>query len=268
MAPHEDNINKFSWRRAYEFGLMYKSAIRVQLIIYAVIVLLAYLFLIEARTLSSNFNMGLYTILSSVIAYLLYMGPLAFAKRDDSLIAQVPAKTSEKFVFYLIYSLIVIPLFTEAIWFGLNYGIGIFNDNANIECFARSFVSDKYGFNITSSIVILTVINTAIQTTSIALTVLYVILRSRFHRMLKGIITPLAIIFIIGMISGIAGVVMALSCLDTNMFIDDKLNEIEFANQIVSNMASISIIIDAALICYIVLIGYLSYRVLQKRQIS
>lgn len=268
MEQNQENINKFSWRRACEFGMMYKTSIRTQLIIYAVIIVLVYLCMLLTRNLSSNMevNLGFYTILSSVIAYLLYMGPLAFARRDDSLITQIPVKASEKFAFYLVYSLIIIPAFTEGIWYALNYGLGIFNQDANLECFARAFVASKYGFDITNSAVVLTVINTIIQSGAVILTVVYVVLSARIHRVLKGVLTPLGILFAVGVLSGIGGAVIALSGLANGTVTPD--NETEFANHIIESIAPLSFVIDALMICYMVVMWYLTFRLLKKRQIS
>ncbi len=271
MEHNEKNINKFSWRRVYKFGMMYKPSIRAQLIIYAVIIVLVYLCMLLTRKMTSDLelNIGFYTLLSVVVAYLLYVGPLGFARRDDSLMTQVPAKVSEKFAFYMIYSLIVIPVFTEAIWFALNYGMGIFNSDANIECFARTFIAEEYGLDFSSSTIALTAINTIIQSAAIIITVAYVVLRSSSHRVLKGVLTPLGLLFALGIISGIGGVIVALLEISKGTFpAHDEAATNDFANGIISYMSTLSMAVDAILLCYIVLMWYITFSMLKKRQIA
>lgn len=256
----ENNINNFSWRRAYEFGMMFKSSIRTQLIIYAVITILVYLCMLPVRKISSDAELGMYSILSIVFVYTMYMGPLAFARRDDSLIMQMPVKASEKFAFYIVYSLLFIPLLIEAIWYGLNYGIGLFNNEGNIDSMVRSILLTKYSININS--LLITLINTFLQYIAVIVTVLYIIIRSRQHRVIKGFLSPLAIIFILGFISGISGAIMAI-----NGIITEHTDPYYISSQLITTLSYLSIIIDVLVIVYTLLICRCLYHHIRNCQI-
>lgn len=255
----ENNINKFSWRRAYEFGMIFKSSIRTQLIIYAAIILLVYLCMLPLRKMSSEADLGMYSILSIIFGYTIYLGPLAFARRDDSLITQMPVKTNEKFAFYIVYSFLFIPLFIEMIWYGLNYGIGFFYNEGNIDCMTRSILIERYTINLSSSDIFITLINSLLLYLAVIATVLYIIIRSRQHRVLKGFLSPLAIIFIIGFAGGISGVIMAIS--------DDIKDPID-VQHLITTLSYLSIIITIFGVVYTLLICRCLYRRIRNCQIS
>ncbi len=267
MALNEkNNINKFSWRRAYEFGMIFKSSIRTQIIIYTAITLLVYLCMLPVRKITSDADLGIFSILSIIFSYTIYMGPLAFARRDDSIIAQMPVKTSEKFAFYLVYSLLFIPLLVEVIWYGLNYGIGLFYNEGNIDCMARSFLKTQYSITLSSSEIFFTIINSFLQYCAIIATTLYIIIRSRQHRVIKGILSPIAITFILGLISGISGIIMAIYGTFNGTF--KEPDDAYFIAHLVTNLSYLSLIIDTFAIVYTLIICRCLYRHIHKCQIS
>lgn len=260
METTDGNINKFSWRRAYDFGMMYKGSIKSQLILFAIITVLVYLCLLSFY---DEIFIGIYTLLSFIVGYMLYLGSLAFARRDDSLITQVPAKVSEKFVFYILYSLIFVPLFVEAIWLALNYGAGAFYPDFNIEKIVRSTVYEKYKEYIDDSTIYLTVVNSVVQSMALILTVTYVVLRSNSHRMLKGILTPLMIIIFVGIISGIAGIIIGFSVID-KMHPENS----EFVAYLLSKMSLVTIALVCLILVYSAFMLCCIYRRIKLGQVS
>lgn len=260
METTDGNINKFSWRRAYDFGMMYKGSIKSQLILFAIITVLVYLCLLS---FDGEIFIGIYSLLSIIIGYMIYLGSLAFVRRDDSLITQVPAKVNEKFAFYILYSLIFVPLFIEAIWLAINYCAGLFDPDLNLEKLVRSTIYGKYKEYIDNSTICLTVVNSVVQSMALILTVTYVVLRSNSHRMLKGIFTPMLILIFVGIISGIAGIIIGFLGID-KMHPDNG----EFVAYLTSKLSLVTIVLVCLILVYSVFMLRCIYRRIKLGQVS
>ena len=100
----------FSWERV---GMLYKFNspwIRKQASVYLLFSVIAALFLLLAHNFSGQ--MVVYGILTTVISYMLIFSPLIFIKGGDSRMVEqmVPVSPLEKFIFYMSYLLVGMPL--------------------------------------------------------------------------------------------------------------------------------------------------------------
>ncbi|WP_289870770.1 hypothetical protein [uncultured Duncaniella sp.] len=112
--------DKFSWRRMFAFGMMFKNSMRVYLLVSALTSLVCYLLVQLTIYLGGN-EVGIYTLLSFIVGLTLYLSPLTFARRDDTLLALIPAKPVEKWLVYILYSLIAVPVVVEGVWYSLEF---------------------------------------------------------------------------------------------------------------------------------------------------
>ena len=89
--------DKFSWRRMFAFGMIFKNSMRVYLVVSALTSLVCYLLVQLTIYLGGN-EVGIYTLLSFIVGLTLNLSPLTFARRDDTLLALIPAKAVEKWL--------------------------------------------------------------------------------------------------------------------------------------------------------------------------
>lgn len=244
-------------------GYMYSSSIRTHLIIMVITVFLCTL--LAQINYGTKDNFPFFIIASSVIGILTYFSPLTFAKRDDSLLRQLPAKPIEKWAFYMIYCLVFAPIIIEGLWFGLN---GIF------KIFGYGFSCDEVyeivGMMTESNKILETIYPDrnlymtlgAIQSAFYIIMCLYIVLRAKSHRTLKTLLVFFGFIFAIGFLSGIAGFIVALtqSLASTN---PESL-----ATAIIDRMQILIIISYSISVFAGAILAYLSYGVLKKGQVK
>ena len=110
----------------FAFGMMFKNSMRVYLVVSALTSLVCYLLVQLTIYLGGN-EVGIYTLLSFIVGLTLYLSPLTFARRDDTLQALIPAKPVEKWLVYILYSLIAVPVVVEGVWYSLEFIFRILN---------------------------------------------------------------------------------------------------------------------------------------------
>ncbi|MCI8997492.1 MAG: hypothetical protein HFJ95_00670 [Muribaculaceae bacterium] len=267
METENPTINKFSWRRVYDFGMLYSSGMKSQALIFAIIIFLSYLCVLPIRDFHNEVNITFFSLMSVLVAYCIYSGPIILARRDDSLMVQVPAKTSEKTIFYFLYSLVIVPLYVEIIWLGINIVGGLFIENGNIDFSLKRIVMKESGVEFTLSLFITTFINTVFQIFAVTMTVLLIVIKAKKHRFIKGLLTPVFILLIIGILGGIFGVIAAIYNLNIPAFefFDGKSM---FRHELVDTITSISLLLDVTLFIYCGALGYYIYNYNKKQQIA
>lgn len=109
-------IDRFSWRRVWLIGYYMLPTLKKQLIVYP----LAAVLMSVMSQLFCYFGLIQLTeagIMNTFAGLLFYFAPISLARRDNRfIIAQIPARASERFAFLLIYYWVVIGLLT----FGLS----------------------------------------------------------------------------------------------------------------------------------------------------
>lgn len=253
--------DKFSWRRMMSVGLMYKSSIRMYLLISAGISLVCYMLVQLAAHLYGGNVLGVYTVLSFILGLALYLGPLAFARRDNHLMAQLPAKPVEKWLFYMLFSLVAVPLVVEGIWYGLGFIFRIAGIGINVTDLMMSRA--KIDCNMISSIDrVFVVLISVIQASMLVVTVIYAVLGTSSHRIVKGVLSFLGALVVTGIISGITGFFIALSEISSNP------NVIETPEKIIENLLPGFSLMYCLLAIYTVVMMWLCYRRIAKEEVK
>lgn len=248
-----------------DYGMMFRDNIRVQLIIIIAICILDYLCLLPFREFVTPGSFLFYSLIGLLIAFCVYSGGLTFSRRDDTLLTQVPATVGEKTTFQIIYSLLFIPAVVYGVWYVENLIGGMLVEGGNLEVGIRESAIIKSGLEITPSMVTATIFNTVCQTAFIIMLVLLVVIKSKKHRMLMGILTPIAVLLVIGVIAGIYGFITALCGLEKSEFIANPNN---FAQIIIKEITTIGYVIDTILILVSGFLSYCIYRHNKTHQVA
>ena len=117
------DINRFCWRRMWQFGGLYRRAIVAQIIIYTVIEALM-------TIVTSVFPYDSTILGACVVILLLSLAlPFVFYTADDTIIRLAPVKASERITFYLLWLVILLPLILGTIQWFLMYIGWLFEPN-------------------------------------------------------------------------------------------------------------------------------------------
>lgn len=209
--------DSFSLRRAWLFGMTFRRQIMMQFLVAVLIVAGLGILNLLSASLSDTAFKATYYLLTIATGFIIYCSPIVFATKDDTSAYLVPASISEKVTFYVIYSVVAFPL---TIW--LLDGLYMFIGSLIIDSISfRQYIVEKLvgrmpdGMSAKSLMEMVpymwVYIVNVIMVADIVLLTLAVVLFSRTHRVLKVILTPLAACFVVGIVSGIVGFVMAFS---------------------------------------------------------
>lgn len=103
------NSDSFSWRRCLAYGRMYSPLIKYQLILWPLVALA--IFLLSFASGFISFGIIFIGLLGFLASFMVYFGPMVFAFGPDLSVETIlPVKWSEKAVFVIVYSLILLPL--------------------------------------------------------------------------------------------------------------------------------------------------------------
>lgn len=257
--------DKFSWHRAAAIGRFYKK----QLIWYTIgagaISLLCYLLVQLTSQIGGN-TMMVYTMTSFLVGGALYLSPLIFVKRDDTLMTLLPAKASEKFVFYMVVCLLIVPIVIQGVWYGTNFIFSCIDPDMNLIELMLSKVANEYMDveTLGTNMKVMSVISGISQTFAIIVTVLFSVVYFKNHRALYGILLSIAVVLFVGFASGIAGAVIVLS--NTEMI--TKLDPDELASWMMPQMMPFIWVMYGVLTVYGLFMARLIYRRLSRQQIA
>ncbi|ROS90244.1 hypothetical protein [Duncaniella muris] len=252
--------DKFSWRRMFAFGMIFKNSMRVYLVVSALTSLVCYLLVQLTIYLGGN-EIGIYTLLSFIVGLTLYLSPLTFARRDDTLLALIPAKPVEKWLVYILYSLIAVPLVVEGVWYSLEFIFWILNSGYTIQDIMWARVkldSDMMDLPERSLIIALSLV----QSYAIIATVLYVVLKAVRNRVVKGLLGLLGILFATSILAAIIGGTVAYF----NISADPKM--IDNPAVLIKNMISVFGIIYVLLAVYSIILTVMIYRHVKAGEIK
>lgn len=248
-----------------DYGMIYKYNISVHLKIIITICILDYLCLLPLRDFETPVSFLAYSLVGLLVAFCVYTGGLMFARRDETLLTQTPATVGEKTAFQIIYSLLFIPTVVYSIWYAENTIGGLMIDGGNVENGIKEAAILKAGFEITPSMIAATLFNTACQSMFIILLVLVVVIKSKKHRILMGILTPIMVLLIIGVIAGIYGFISAICGLENANL---PVNPNNLSQLIIKEITTIGYIVDLLLIIVSGCLVYYIYRHNKTHQVA
>lgn len=189
-------FDRFSWRRVWAFGNIFRSIISRQLLVYGAFSLLA------AATMLIPFGgatqVGIFSLFSTVLSFLYYLSPAALCKRGDTrmVMNMAPALPNEKFVFFMIYFLIILPVVIS-----LPYKI---SEYIYLACpsIQTPLMKDMLEISLAHKS---NYVMQMVQGVVITLICLHVVLACHGNRTLKAVLTVFAILVGIGLIGAIIG---------------------------------------------------------------
>lgn len=243
----------------FAFGMMFKNSMRVYLLVSALTSLVCYLLVQLTIYLGGN-ELGIYTLLSFIVGLTLYLSPLTFARRDDTLLALIPAKPVEKWLVYILYSLIVVPVVVEGVWYSLEFIFWILNSGYTIQDIMWARVKDSEMMNLPKRSLIIA--SSFVQSYAIIATVLYVVLKAVRNRVVKGLLGLLGILFASSILAAIIGGTVAYF----NISADPKM--IDNPAVLIKNMISVFGIIYVLLAAYSIILTVMIYRHVKAAEIK
>lgn len=262
-----DNIStlsdKFSFKRVMAFGAMFGSSMKLYLILTFCISLCSYL-CVQFCMHHTRSVLPFYTLFSSLTGMALYLSPLVFARRDDNLIAQIPAKVSEKFCCYVIFSLVIAPLVIEAGWYGTNVIFSLFGDKYDLTTYMYQLAEQSMNTALFPSKNLFFVYS-VIQSVATIMGVLYIVITSSTHRVIKGILALVGLIFFVGLVAAISGFVVAFREIANESFSTTNIDETKTA--LLETLSPVFYYLYGFLIAFDIFVMYLLYRYIARQQV-
>lgn len=245
--------NQFSWHRVWSIASMYQPAIKWQIVIYTAI---SFATGFLAYFLSANLlGVLAYGMLGFVTGFLAYFGSLVFARRSNMIVeTMLPATGAEKSVFYIGYSLIIIPIALYlpyyAVMFIGNWIHPIVGEFSEILDMQNKMTVESYGLNLMQSLLPMAVC-------------LYVVMASTKNRIVKAVAWTIGVNILMGLVGMIYGIVVALS----GKFTPDEDSAYNMGIAIGENMSVLIMICGAASLAISLVFVWLTYRKISTRQL-
>lgn len=201
MINSEISVNdRFSWKRVAGFAAYHSPVIRGQLALYfSVSILFSLLMLLKIGEVA---QVCIFTIMLTVLSYMFLFSPLAFARAGDTRIIErmIPASPSEKFVFYMLYLFVMIPVSVHAF---PELSLWLYTKMPDIQHpDVLSLISLRHQYFHDKNMALLSVVNVFTSAATV-LTCFYVVMVAKTSRIIKAIIS----VFIIQIVAGLAGAV-------------------------------------------------------------
>ena len=189
-------VDRFSWRRVWAFGNIFRSIIGRQLLVYgsfSLLVAVTMLIPFGAAT-----QVGLAGLFGVVLGFLYYLSPVALCKRGDTrmVMNMTPVLPNEKFAFFMIYFLIVLP---AVIYLPYRISEYIYLASPSIQTPLMKELLEMSRAHMSNYLMQM------VQCAAITLICLYVVLSCHGNRTLKAILTVFGILVGIGLTGAIIG---------------------------------------------------------------
>lgn len=262
MVQINDRGNRFSWCRVAELAAYNAPIVGHQMLIYlGISAICAVLTLLP---LPGGVQFGIFTMIWTLLQLLFYLTPLALAKNGDSRIIDrmIPARPDEKFVFYLLYTLVAAPL---AIYMLPTLACRLYTLIPTIQHETMLELMNPK-FNVPTVIIGINFLSG----TAIVLTCLYVVLHARSGRIVKGIVSVFAAMFATGLIGAIYG----LSAIFRQGFLDGMSGARPDPDRVMMltmnqmNMdTTLNVLIYTIYVAYIIWVLVQTYRTISRRNL-
>lgn len=279
MTPSETTIDtapvvrkesdRFSWRRVWLIGRYMIPTLSKQLILYPIVITL---FTCASQMFYSIGWMQLTDagIFSTLCGFMFYFAPCSLARRDNRFImAQIPARTSEKFVFLLIYYWMVIGILTIGLNKALTMIMGRFMSSVSMDLeveIVLANLTEIMGLKLTYIMITGSFAALAIQAFA-----LYGVVTAKTSRMMTAIGYSLAGYVGMCVVSGIIGVIMGILGLwRMKSGADDVeatgMDPEEIAGQLISQLLPFILTIVTVMLCIIAcVLLYKTYKIIRHR---
>lgn len=257
--------DKFSWRRVGEVAKYYSPVINRQLAVYGIISVTCAIILL--LPLNATAWTGIFSLTYTMLPLLFWLAPIAFAKHGDTRIVcrMLPAKASEKYAFFLIYNLVVIPI---TLYMLPEFALWLNTVIPEIRSDMALILIELHFTNYT----ILTIINTLCSVSTV-ITCLYVLNYARHSRIIKAVASVFGVQFVAGVLGALFGLSIAfqrgyedgvngtiMTEEQQNMLVKEMIERIATSSPYIITLTTIFAI-------YLVVMLWLTYVTLRKRNL-
>ena len=256
--------SSFSWHRMLEIANFSRPSCQLQLLIYlGISLLLGVLIFLPA---GGSVQTALFTLCWAIIPYMVYFGPCMLTRYGDARIVErmMPVKASERYVFFLLYFLIAVPL---AAFLIPELCIWIYSKMPEVITEEMRMLSDMH----LHQPLMLRMIN-ILGCMATILTCLYTVQYARHNRLIKSIAATFGTqigLGILGAFYGLAEVFKAgykdgmegkPACLDGDQIVSNLMQDLFNGSPFGYTVVSILLIFTAVML-------YLNYRVIARRNL-
>jgi len=255
-------VDRFNLGRVIMLGKYYSSPIKKQLLLYSGITVLLYIMTVIP------FKIPLFSFPAMLaIELMFYLSPIPFARDGGAVIdTMLPARVSEKYLFYLFHCLVSVPVVLAGSWMLLYLLSFWWLDSAQPIWELFQFNSDTFVFDGTySPLIVLSKILDNLVPLCTAMAVIVTARRSPVAKCFLGIFLSFISLLIAGIIIGISVVFTNWDKISTisNLENYDDNSIIQIISHPLTIMGVIFIIVMAI---YIIGCMYYTYRVMARRQ--
>lgn len=189
----------FSWLRIRALIKFYSPIMRRQVLTYSIASVVAAIIML--LPLSGGAQMALFSIVWTALPLLFELAPCILCKQGDYRIIErmIPATATEKYVFRLVYFLIIVPI---CVYLLPELASEIYEMIPAIQTEEMLYIYKYQHFGLSNLPILLINVFTAIAAT---LTCLYVVTRARHSRMVKGVISVFAVSIFVSIMGAIMG---------------------------------------------------------------
>lgn len=248
----KNSFDSFSWKRSAGMYHMYGRSIKRQLLLYGCLILAIYLLVVAIASYNADY-IASYSAFIFIMGFMIYVSPVVFSGRDDSLMSQIPVSPKEKMVFYFGYSLIVVPVFIQGLWWLLCNAGGLVFSVGNVD----KIVADTkvyYNMSFDNGVFVLMYVLNIIQTAFLIIISLLVVFTTHKHRLLTCLLSSVGALVGFGIISMIAGIIAGLNgAFDKIMEGGDASPEI-IGRDIMSGILPVAVVTSIATVIVMVIL--------------
>lgn len=255
----------FSWQRFGKFAGFMFPQLRKQMIIYAVTS--AIFFILILMPFPGQVQFAVMSAIGTAIGFMLILSPISLAKGGDTRLVtrQLPVTAGEKYLFYLVYFLIIIPAIIEIPYILaqiLYLRIPTIQDDAVIGLIKIGF---EKGYVIT--------LTNVMGTVCAEMTCFFFVMHSRSNRFLYGVLGALGFNILLAFAGGIWGLTTGIQ--DGMM---DAAGNAQMTSEMTDQLAmgllndlkgwnSFTISLASALAAYLAVVFTASYRTIKYRDL-
>ena len=197
-----DTTSGFSRLRLEAVCRYYLPIVKWQMIIYVLIAMLCAV--LELLPVGTVMQFSLFTTVWATLPFMFMLAALVFARNGDSRMVecQIPATAAEKFTFFTIYLLVVIPLLVYVI---PESALWLYTQIPAVQTDLMMSLLDMR-FKLAPGLLSINILSSVCG----AMTCLCVVLRAKSNRILKAVIAVLAVQFMLALMGGAYGMVTAI----------------------------------------------------------
>lgn len=252
--------DRFSWRRVWLFGSLYRREVKWGLIGFSSLMMLTYLISIF---LYLNQFIGGVIAICALTGYAFYLMPLIFAFAPVDTAARLPVRPLERWTFLMLFTLVIGPIIMQGAWY-IPAGIGHFAKGwptfGPMSSETARLLTDV---SLPDSVTTYSLVSGLLQISAIFTIELVGIFSANRHPILRGFVSVLCYMFLITVLSMIWGVCFGYRAATV---LQHDPSEAEWMGELATWMEPMMIGLGVLSLIIIVGGGWMLLRILRRRQ--